>query len=186
MFRSSAHVTTTVPSPGAACSPPAGGLAESPLLPQPFNADNASSAAATCFKRIIVPRIAVAGATPATGKKSRAPHTQAPPRTISPVPDGTLRRCGSRQRLEVDPNRQPNRARLGRMEVAIGNRRRFACEPRFVVVLDVLDLALEQVQHIERELDAFVEAPAGARVQKRRRVRTHRVVFDQRPRTEIT
>ena len=68
------------------------------------------------------------------------------------------------RRSEAHLQAQACRARLGRVHVAVGHRRRLAGQLRLVEVLDVVDLAVEQVEHVERQLGVGTELAADAQV----------------------
>ena len=82
---------------------------------------------------------------------------------------------------EIRRQRQPQAARLDRVEVrvvlAFG---RLALQARgvVVVVVDVAALAVDEVEHIERALQVLVDLVANAQVDERRGFRALAVVFE--------
>src|SRR5262249_59113118 len=63
--------------------------------------------------------------------------------------------------------------------------RRLARQARCIEIVDVVVLAIEQVEDIELYLYLLAERVADARVHERGGLRAHAVVLDQRPRSEI-
>src|SRR5689334_21097318 len=87
--------------------------------------------------------------------------------------------------LERSAQCDADASRLDRMEVDVFDAGdRLAHQARPVVVVDVAGLAVEQVEDIERDLDARRDLVADAQVGEGGRFRAHRAVFDQRARAE--
>jgi len=61
----------------------------------------------------------------------------------------------------------------------------FARQPRSVEVVDIGHLGVEQVVAFDHDASAARDAIADLAVPERRRVRSHAVVFDERPRAEV-
>ena len=62
---------------------------------------------------------------------------------------------------------------------------RLARQPRQIVILYLVSLRVEEIEHIELQLHTVIEAVAGAGIEDQRGRRTHAVILDQRTRTEI-
>src|SRR6478609_1035279 len=81
--------------------------------------------------------------------------------------------------------RQPEAARLDRMEMPIRHRSQLAAQPRGVKVVDVAGLPVEQIEHVEIERQLRTGAPAEAGIGQSRGPGTLRAVLDQIARAEM-
>ena len=75
--------------------------------------------------------------------------------------------------------------RLCRVRVDAGDRVCFARQSRRVVVVDVADLAIGEVEHVDHQLELLARPPAEPCVEQGRGTRAHAVVFDQRARPDV-
>src|SRR5262245_45578103 len=108
-------------------------------------------------------------------------------RGTAKVPRG-MNDLGAQRMLLLEMPLQPEAPATGldRMEVYVGNGRALARQLRLVVITDVVVRAVEQVVHVECDLDALRDRVAGAQVQNRGAVAAHARIFDEWRRTEVT
>src|SRR4030095_8711700 len=71
------------------------------------------------------------------------------------------------------------------MEMDVRNRSRFACQARFVEVIDVVVFAIEQVEDVKLHSQRLAEGVGCPRVYERGRLRAYAIVLDERARSEI-
>src|SRR4030095_6654808 len=71
------------------------------------------------------------------------------------------------------------------MEMDVRNRSRFACQARFVEVIDVVVFAIEQVDDVKLQFERLAEGIGCPRIYERRRLRAYAVILDERARSKI-
>lgn len=94
----------------------------------------------------------------------------------------TTRTIDSKRRRDANSNG----ALLDGMKVhVVDAARRFAGQSRRIEVVDVADLRVEHVEHVEVEPHARRDLVSDTRIEEVRGIRAHAVVLDEGPRTEV-
>ena len=99
--------------------------------------------------------------------------------------DSTRRRAPALTTIRTRFDRQAQRARLHRVEMAVFDRRTFTGQLALVEICDVVVVRVEQVVSGERDREALADAIAQLEVDERRRIGTHAVVLDERRLAEV-